>query len=143
MAVFCHSQPHAFLRCGHDRYDTIKSHLSQTFTFATVSVSVVRFSFSIIKQVVHLVITTFVTCCSALYFRSVCSKLIPIFCQSSNRTKMILHIGFLDLYMAVTTNDNISNQMTVTKITIYILPRLPRLQNFQGFLNLCINHLQI
>ena len=109
MTVFCHSQPLAFLPCEIGSYDTINSHLSQILTSATLIISAVRFPSSIIKQVVHLVITTFVTYFSVLYFRSACPKLIPIFYQSGDKAKMIMDIGFVNLCKAVTTDDNISN----------------------------------
>ena len=67
-------------------------------------------------------VITFVTCSYVLmYIRLVtsCSVLIPIFCQSGNKSKMTAHIGFVYCNMAVTTDGNISNQVTVVRITMH------------------------
>ena len=85
-SFFYHLLPHAFSCFVYDRYDTINSHLSQIFTYATVSITVVRFFFSAFNPMVR----TFVTCFYVLM--SIGSVILyltltPIFCQSGNKSK--------------------------------------------------------
>ena len=114
--LFC-LLPHAFFVCVHGRYDTINSHLTKKFMYGTVNVKTLLVDFFYLCIYINIYKYNFankyhfaICSYSLVHTRSVSlyTTLIPKIYQTI-KVKMFVHMGYVNSYMALTTNGNISN----------------------------------